>query len=147
MLEMHMWGTITKGGEEDSNNDVSKSPRENHVQSKKTTIPVLSWVKFQYAIGFWKWQIADDHRDEDDANITTPTVVEQSDNNGFDLSSILLILHKLPLGVISKSSSGGGSGYNNNDETTQPCVVDPLILEKFDIASNLPSEDQVKISW
>ena len=54
MLEIPACDAATEGGEEDSNNDVSKSPRENHVQSKKTTIPVLSWVKFQYAIGFWK---------------------------------------------------------------------------------------------
>ena len=38
MLEMPICGVATKGNEEDSNNDVNKPPREDHVCSKKTTI-------------------------------------------------------------------------------------------------------------
>ena len=109
MLEMPMCGAATKGGEEDRNNNVSRPPQEDHVQSKKITIRVLPWVNLQYAIGFREWKISNDHRDEDDANITTPMVAEQSDNDGFDLLSIMLNLPKLPLEVSSKSSSGGGS--------------------------------------
>ena len=72
-------------------------------------------------------------------------MAEQSDNDGFDLSCILLVFPNLPPDVSSKSSLREGSGYNNNDETTQPHVVDPTIVERFDISSNSPSEDQVKI--
>ena len=38
MLKIPACGATTKGGEEDSNNDMNKPPREDHVQSKKTTI-------------------------------------------------------------------------------------------------------------
>lgn len=59
---------------------------------------VLPRVKLREALGdrkFRAWKIANDHKDDDDV-LATP-IVEQTDDEGFDLSSILLNVPELPL--------------------------------------------------
>ena len=64
------------------------------------TMQLLPRVTLREAIGerrFRAWKIANDHKDDDDVNnVTTPTA-DQHDNDGFDLSSLLLNVPELPL--------------------------------------------------
>ena len=128
-------------GDERSDNDINVNDKQQQEQekvqpqSKKeqlgNLLHVLPRVKLRDALGeqrFRAWQIANNLRDEDDAN-ATPNLAEQS-NDEFDLSSILLNVPELPLddgngGESSRekpsSSSDGGLAHSssNNNETTQ----------------------------
>jgi len=84
LLELPM----TEGEGEDAQEDAS------------TTVQLQPRVKLREALSeehFRAWKIANDHKDDDDMNVTTP-IEEQTDNDGFDLSSLLLNVPELPLG-------------------------------------------------
>jgi WD40 repeat protein len=101
MLEMPM-GDVKEEGSDGKQEDLQSMANR-----------VLPRVKLCEAIGdnnFRAWKLANDLLDEEELNVTTPT--EQPDNDGFDLSSILLNVTELPL---DNKRSGG---Y----ERTQPRV-------------------------
>lgn len=103
MLEMPMRGAEEEGGD---------GKQEDH---QSMAIRLLPRVKLCEAIGdqnFRAWKVANDHKEEEEEpNIGTPRS-EKPDNDGLDLSSILLNVPELPL---ENKNSGG---Y----ESTQPRV-------------------------
>ena len=69
-----------------------------NVPIPSVTTQVQPRIKLREAIGerrFREWKIANDHKDDDDMNVSSP-VVEQTESESFDLSSILLNVPELP---------------------------------------------------
>jgi len=120
--------SAVEGGDED-NNDESKSSEENDKKSKNNSVlQIFPGVKLRDALGEKRYRELkpNDQGDDDEADPMTPKVVEQSENDGFDLSSILLNVPELPLDGGSNKQSEGSSAY----ETTQPRVEDAKDREK-----------------
>ncbi|KAL9187155.1 hypothetical protein ACHAXT_010875 [Thalassiosira profunda] len=109
IMELPLFGgTEEEGGGEDQGEE-----------KREMADRLLPRITLREAIGeerFKAWKVANDHKDEEDADVTTP-MADATDNDGFDLSSILQSMPEIPLEETNQPRADA-----NDRETVRHCL-------------------------